>query len=140
MQAGRELDALISEHVMGFPGSCNGEAIQVGDVAVMSRHSCLACSDTLRGIIDSPHTRQPMTYSTDFGFNELIIKRFLGTRDACGNMRRFWVGFDGIWWASFDAVECFCTSDEEGSSVGSGPTKLAAICIAALKAVGVEVK
>lgn len=116
MTAGRELDALIAEKVMGWKVFRNGEH---------GPHRWEAETDrgTLR-VIDSSYSGDGFSPSTDIAAAWEVVEK---VRKEAGDFQLALVDYGSAWAARFD----------KASAVER--TAPHAICLAALKAVGVEV-
>lgn len=130
MNAGRELDALVEEKVMGFvwnEARCRVCGWPITDLEVAGRAYCTKDSCALR---PRPEHRadDPAPYSTDIAAAWEVVERFqvkpLSTGEHYAQRANFWL----------------CMQEGTNNPIYAWDAKRAAhiICLASLKAVGVE--
>ena len=135
MVAGREMDALVAEKVMGWkPGTpCKDEYSDTPTEERDTHWQCRKCG--LRGQWGDPgweeHDEQPLSYSTDIAAAWLVVEKMRS------GGRKFIIEalkpeHTELWYAAFSATEDLSGYEK---SKALEPTAPLAICLAALEAV-----
>lgn len=129
MKAGRELDALVAEKVMGLSPMCDAETDFSEDDRCYHCTKCRAFSGDFD--LPDPHERVYLPYSTNIGAAWQVVEE-LSDRFHLQLTSPF--QFNEPWWAGFTPLGVTGWNGRPDFKA-SGDTAPLAICLAALKAV-----